>query len=1547
MKKKLIASLLATTSMLSLMPATNALAASTVSTSGSISLLAANEYVTNGVVHTTVTTDIGDVEVWYFADNSTDYSGELPGSKGYTDVQTNSSQKTNNDGVKTYTVSSVLVAPAGRDVVFRQNFDNSEGMSLTIGGVYIFGIPRSECEYSGIAVKFKMPTTNNFKLVTYKKGRHASDSRTDTTYSLIPMTGVETGNKSAEEAVKVQQAFLNYTANNSTTLQELQNLANSVIDVSNFDVTVTQANKVNATESSSGNISGSISVSSKDGSTNYSSSYKMVISATGQSIDTIYQSLNNYCNNYGASNSSKASDFSSAVKITNSDFSIEVGNWSLTPATDVKEGNLSCSVYIKENGTVKKTIPVNKTISKLPTTTATAKEIVQGIVDNYVATNDSSKDSLLNACKAAVGNNIAVTIPNWNLTPATEVKKGSLVGQISITDGLTSQIVDINKEVSVTEQSIDTIADLYKKHLESMDVNNETVENDVLSGVHITNENIRAEISGWTLTQSTEVTRGKIQGVITITDTSKGESKTVPINLTIDYLNQSVETVAKLYVDAAKKYVASNETTADDLIGMVKITNADISVKSENFKLIPATDESTGKVSTNLIITDGTNTVTQPIQINIGYYSEELSTALAKVQKYLSNFVATNDTKTNQILIDLNTAINNSNIFVSYSNEEDERIEKVNATEDAAGYIRGKLLLADSEGHEVKVPVDLAIAKLSQSIDNAEKKVIAYINSLKGSNDLTDNEILFGIQNLLDSNITVSIKDYKVVPATADNTGNISGSVVLSNGAETREIPINLEIDLQAQNINNVINRINSKLAGMYLKNEDTAKSLELALQDCITGAEGSKITIKVRDKDFNKTLATQEQAGFITGDITVVDNSTNIEYVSYNIPIKQLPQTLENANEKINKVLDLYKANNNSVQNELNDLIQGCITGAEGSTITATINKFDLSPSSNKNSGYLNVEITISDGSNNNIVTKNYEIEKITETVDEAISNLEIALPSFNVTNKTTKEELKDMIKNVVAENIDVELNTFDKTLATNTNEGKIKANVTLKDTLTNATKETNLDLVIKKLHQSIGEAEESVKDKIPNLDVDNNTTADDIKDQIKDVVGDNIDVEIKDFNKKPATDKEDGKITGSIIITDKETGEKSEIPFEVTIDKEQTIEQAKDAINIALPNIKVNNSTTDKDLQVAIQKEVAKNIQIEIKDFNKTLATNKTEGKIKAIAIATDIRTNAKIELPLDFIINKLEQSIGEAEDTIKDKIPNLDVDNNTTADDIKDQIKDVVGDNIDVEIKDFNKKPATDKEDGKITGSIIITDKETGEKIEIPFEVAIPKLPSNSSSSSSGSGGGSSSSGNKDKNNSIEIEEKKNETTYSNEKSVTGQWKNENGKWYFYDSNGNVVTGWVFINGYWYYFDVNGIMQIGWFKDTNNCWYYLNPKAGALLGVRMSGWIQDLDGNWYQLDIKSGVMQTGWYQDTDGKWYYLNNKSDGYKGAMKTGWIYDNSNWYFLNNKSDGYKGSMKTGWYQDRGKWYYSYSNGAMAHDTYINGYYLGSDGAWIK
>ena len=41
-------------------------------------------------------------------------------------------------------------------------------------------------------------------------------------------------------------------------------------------------------------------------------------------------------------------------------------------------------------------------------------------------------------------------------------------------------------------------------------------------------------------------------------------------------------------------------------------------------------------------------------------------------------------------------------------------------------------------------------------------------------------------------------------------------------------------------------------------------------------------------------------------------------------------------------------------------------------------------------------------------------------------------------------------------------------------------------------------------------------------------------------------------------------------------------------------------------------------------------------------------------------------------------------------------------------------------------------------------------------------------------------------------------------------------------------------------------------------------------------------------------------------------------------------------------------MTTGWLKDTdGRWYYLKDNGEMAANETIDGYYLGSNGAWIK
>ena len=138
----------------------------------------------------------------------------------------------------------------------------------------------------------------------------------------------------------------------------------------------------------------------------------------------------------------------------------------------------------------------------------------------------------------------------------------------------------------------------------------------------------------------------------------------------------------------------------------------------------------------------------------------------------------------------------------------------------------------------------------------------------------------------------------------------------------------------------------------------------------------------------------------------------------------------------------------------------------------------------------------------------------------------------------------------------------------------------------------------------------------------------------------------------------------------------------------------------------------------------------------------------------------------------------------------------------------------------------------------------------------------------------------------------------------------WRQESGKWYWYDEEGNKATGWKLLEGIWYFFNTSGAMETDW-EFIDGKWYYLYPSWGGMA----TGWI-NLGGTYYYLD-KDGAMLTGW-QEYNGNTYYLDSS-----GAMATGWKEIEDEWYYFANW-----GGMETGWINPGGTWYYLNSDGVM-------------------
>lgn len=78
-------------------------------------------------------------------------------------------------------------------------------------------------------------------------------------------------------------------------------------------------------------------------------------------------------------------------------------------------------------------------------------------------------------------------------------------------------------------------------------------------------------------------------------------------------------------------------------------------------------------------------------------------------------------------------------------------------------------------------------------------------------------------------------------------------------------------------------------------------------------------------------------------------------------------------------------------------------------------------------------------------------------------------------------------------------------------------------------------------------------------------------------------------------------------------------------------------------------------------------------------------------------------------------------------------------------------------------------------------------------------------------------------------------------------------------------------------------------------------------------------------------------GSWVEENGKLRYYNND-----GAPVSGWIEEDGNKYYTD--SNGY---MKTGWTKADRCWYYFNEDGTMACDTWIDNYYVSTDGKWTK
>ena len=213
----------------------------------------------------------------------------------------------------------------------------------------------------------------------------------------------------------------------------------------------------------------------------------------------------------------------------------------------------------------------------------------------------------------------------------------------------------------------------------------------------------------------------------------------------------------------------------------------------------------------------------------------------------------------------------------------------------------------------------------------------------------------------------------------------------------------------------------------------------------------------------------------------------------------------------------------------------------------------------------------------------------------------------------------------------------------------------------------------------------------------------------------------------------------------------------------------------------------------------------------------------------------------------------------------------------------------------------------------------------------------------------------------------------------------WKQIQGKWYYFDQDGNrlhstvykgyafdqdgvmIENSWTHLDNQWYYADSSGRLAQNTWKKINGSWYYFDQTGSMLSNTAVDGYLLTKSGAmaekgwtklgqiWYYVAPSGKISQDKW-EKVNGSWYYFDKDGGmlsattfkGYlfnqSGAMaENNWVKIKDTWFYANG-SGRY---VQENWQKIQGSWYSFDQNGGMLADKWKESYYLKTSGAMAE